>query len=85
MDTVESQLAEWRSAYGEWVLAELQLREAQQRQPGSPALAILQAKTCRLQRRCSDLQDAISSRLADDGRGAAADRASAADPELAPA
>lgn len=60
MNAIENMLAQWRSAYGEWVLAELQLREARQRNPHSRAVAILEDKVRRLQRDCSAVQDAVS-------------------------
>ncbi len=73
MPSVETLLTQWRSLYAEWVLAELQLREARQRGHGSRALAVLEARVRRLQRECDEALDETSAALSSAPIGAAAE------------
>lgn len=73
MDSLESGLERWRSTYGEWVLADLELRTARQRNPSGRAVAILEEKVRRLQNECSAVQDSVSRSLRSQERPAASD------------
>lgn len=64
MSSVSDLLNDWRSAYGQWVLCELELRQARQRNPGSRAVAVLERQVRARQLECKAIQDALSSRLA---------------------
>lgn len=67
MPTVETLVTQWRSLYAEWVLAELQLREAHKRGHGGRALAVLEARVRQLQRECDAALDATSAALSSTG------------------
>lgn len=73
MNSVESGLERWRSTYGEWVLADLELRAARQRNPGGRAVAILEEKVRRLKDECSAVQDSVSRSLRSQERPTAHD------------
>jgi hypothetical protein len=64
MTTIETMLAQWRSLYGEWVVAELELREARQRRRGKQVIAMLEARVRQLQRECDCALDQTSAALA---------------------
>lgn len=73
MNSLESGLERWRSTYGEWVLADLELRVARQRNPTARAVAILEEKVHRLKRECSAMQDSVSRSLRSQDRPSAHD------------
>ncbi len=73
MSSVERVLEQWRSTYGEWVLADLELRAVRQRDPGHRAVAILEEKVRRLRNECSEVQDSVSRSLRSADRPAAQD------------
>lgn len=73
MSSVERMLEQWRSTYGEWVLADLELRAARQRDPAGRAVAILEEKVRRLRQECSTVQDTVSRSLRDHERPTARD------------
>lgn len=64
MIQIDSMLARWRSLYGEWVIAELELRDVRQRRPGSRGVAMLEAKVRRLKDECQAALDETSEALA---------------------
>jgi hypothetical protein len=64
MSNVSDLLNDWRSAYGQWVLCELELRQARQRHRGSRTVALLERKVRAMEQECQALQDALSSNLA---------------------
>ncbi len=64
MSQIESMLLNWRSLYAEWVVAELELRTARHRRPGSRGVAILEARVRRLQQECQAALDHTSAALA---------------------
>jgi hypothetical protein len=61
---IESMLLQWRSLYAEWVVAELELRAARHRRPGSRAVAMLEARVRELQQACQAALDHTSAALA---------------------
>lgn len=63
MSSVDDLLKDWRSAYAQWVLSELELRQARHRSPVSPAIAQLEAQVRARQLECKAIQDAINSPL----------------------
>lgn len=75
MNSLENGLERWRSTYGEWVLADLELRVARQRDPAGRAVAILEEKVRRLKHECSAVQDSVSRSLRSQDRPSAQDRA----------
>lgn len=70
MIQIDSMLARWRSLYGEWVIAELELRDVRQRRPGSRGVAVLEAKVRRLKDECQAALDQTSEALASHDGGA---------------
>lgn len=74
MNSVERSLERWRSTYGEWVLADLELRAARNRGPaGRAVVAILEEKVHRLKHECSAVQDSVSQSLRSQERPTASD------------
>lgn len=66
MTSVEVQLAQWRSQYGELVAAELDVRRARAHLPSSSAaVAELEAQVRRMQQACNATLDAVSAALAE--------------------
>lgn len=64
MSQIESMLLQWRSLYAEWVVAELELRDARHRRPGSRGVALLEARVRHLQQECQAALDHASAALA---------------------
>src|SRR3954451_3825594 len=63
MASVDFMLAQWRSLYCEWVLAELELRSVHQRRPGSRQEAALEARVRELREQCQSVLDKTTAAL----------------------
>lgn len=65
MTSVETQLAKWRSQYGELISAELEARQARVHpQSSRETVAELEERVRRVQQRCNATLDAVSAELA---------------------
>jgi hypothetical protein len=67
--SVEEKLLHWRTLYGKWIGAELELRQARAQQSENLAVAELEVKVMRLQQECHATLDAIDALLATNRRG----------------
>jgi hypothetical protein len=62
--SAKEQLLHWRTLYGRWVGAELELRQARTKEVEHAAVAELELKVRRLQQECHAALDAIDALLA---------------------